>query len=85
MKMLSNILIKLLWFYEKMSLLHMRTYIKKVCGIEIELLNNDANFQEIIYYIYASLLIMWLCYFLLSRKLFLKIGAIYLPISYDYP
>lgn len=65
--------------YENESITYENLY-KKVCGIEIELLNNDANFQEIIA-IYMPKSIDYVA----SILAVLKIGAIYLPISYDYP
>ena len=53
---------------------------KKVCAIEKELVKNNVNFQDIVA-IYMPKSIEYIA----SILAVLKLGAIYLPVSYDYP
>lgn len=53
---------------------------KKVCAIEKELIKNNVQFQEIVA-IYMPKSIEYVA----SILAVLKLGAIYLPVSYDYP
>lgn len=65
--------------YENETITYKNLY-KKVCAIENELLKNKVTFQEIVA-IYMPKSVNYVA----SILAVLKLGAIYLPISYDYP
>lgn len=65
--------------YENETITYKDLY-KKVCAIENELLKNKVTFQEIVA-IYMPKSVNYVA----SILAVLKLGAIYLPISYDYP